>query len=51
MKIDQLAFIGDLVNKKRFANCNANVIFMKAGLLIEIKDLEDYKETDLWIYL
>ena len=50
IKIDQSAFIRDLVIKKEPINCNANLIPMKAGLSIEITDPKDYEEADLYIY-
>lgn len=50
MKIDQSAFIRDLVIKEKLTDCIANTISMKAGSSIEMGDLEDYKETDLWTY-
>lgn len=50
MKIDQSAFIRDLVIKKELINCNANLIPMKADLSIEIIDPKDYEKADLYIY-
>ncbi len=50
MKIDQSAFIRDLVIKEKLTDYIANTISMKAGLSIEMGDLEDYKETDLRTY-
>lgn len=50
IKINQSAFIQDLVLEKRLTNCNADVIPMKAGLSIKMSDLEDYKEGDLYTY-
>lgn len=50
MKIDQSAFIRDLVIKERLTDCNTNVILMKARLSIEMGDPEDYKKTNLQIY-
>lgn len=38
-------FIRDLIIEKRFINCNINDIPIKFGLLIEMGDLEDYKEN------
>lgn len=40
-------FIKDLVIEEGLTNCYANVIPMKAGLLIEMGNPEDYKKTDL----
>lgn len=50
IKIDQSAFIRDLVIKKELTDCNTNVIPMKARLPIEMGDPEDYKETNLQTY-
>lgn len=50
MKIDQSAFIRDLVIEKGLTDCNANVISMKAGSSIKMTDPEDYKEADFCTY-
>lgn len=50
IKIDQLAFIKDLVIEKKLTDCNANVILIKTGLAIEIEDPKNYNETDLQEY-
>ena len=50
MKIDQSAFIRDLVIEEGLTECNANVIPMKAGSAIEMLDPDDYDETDLHGY-
>ncbi len=50
MKIDQSAFIRDLVIEEGLTDCNANVIAMKAGSAIEMTDPEDYEETELQEY-
>lgn len=50
MKIDQSAFIRDLVIEEGLIDCNANVISIKARSLIKMGDSEDYKETDLQEY-
>lgn len=47
MKIDQSAFIRDLVIKERLTDCNVNIISMKTGSAIEMSDPEDHNETDL----
>lgn len=47
IKIDQSAFVRDLVIKKGLTDCNANVILMKAGSVIEMVDSANYDETDL----
>ncbi len=49
-KIDQSAFIWELVIEEKLTKCNANIIPMKAGSSIEMTEPEDYKETDLRIY-
>lgn len=46
MKIDQSAFIRNLVIEEEFTDYNANVIPIKAGSAIEMIDPEDYKETE-----
>ena len=50
MKIDQSAFIRDLVIEEGLEECNANVIPMKVGSAINMLDPEDYDETDLHEY-
>ena len=50
LKIHQPVFIQDLVIEKGFINCNANVIPMKADLSVEMLDLKNYKETNLYTY-
>lgn len=50
MKIDQSAFIRDLVIEEGLTDCNAPVIPMKAGSSIEMLDPDDCEETDLHEY-
>ncbi len=50
MKIDQSAFVQDLVIEEGLTDCNVNVIPMKAGLFIKRIDSEDYEEANLCIY-
>ena len=50
MKIDQSAFIRDLVIEERLTYCNANVIPMKAGSSSEMTCPEDYEKADLRTY-
>lgn len=50
MKIDQSAFIKNLVIQKRLIKCNTNVIAIKASSDIEMFKLDNYKETNLQIY-
>lgn len=50
MKINQLAFIRDLIIKVAFTNCNTTVILIKTGLAINIPNMNDYKETKLYKY-
>lgn len=50
MKIDQSAFIRDLIIEKRLNKCNANVIPMKTGLSLKMLEPNDYDKTDLHIY-
>lgn len=50
MKIDQSAFIRDLVIEEKLTECNANIIPMKIGLAIEIIEPNNYEKTDLREY-
>lgn len=50
MKIDQSVFVQDLVIKEQLTDYNANVIPMKTSSSIDISDLKDYEEIDLYIY-
>ena len=50
IKIDQLAFIRDLVIEERFTKYNPNVIPMKASSAIDINKVRNYEETDLRTY-
>lgn len=50
MKIDQSAFIRDLVIEEGLTECNANVIPMKAGSAIEMIEPDNYEETELRKY-
>ncbi len=50
MKIDQSAFIRDLVIEEGLTECNANVIPMKAGSAIEMSEPKNYEDADLRTY-
>lgn len=50
IKIDQSAFIQNLVIKEKFTNCNANIISIKSRLSIKMIDLEDYKKANFYTY-
>lgn len=50
MKIYPSAFLRDLVIKKRLTNCNANIIPIKVGSSIKMRDLKVNKEADLCKY-
>lgn len=50
MKVQQSAFVRDLVIDKGLTECNANVIQMKAGSSIEMTDPEDYEKINLYTY-
>lgn len=50
MKIDQSVFIRDHVIEKALIKCNANIIPIKAGLVIEITEPEDYKKIEVQKY-
>ncbi len=47
MKIDQSAFIRDLVIEEGLTEFNANVIPMKVGSTTEKTEPENYEEADL----
>ena len=47
MKIDQSAFIRDLVIKKKLTECNPNVIPQKTNSEIDMSEVGDYEETNL----
>lgn len=50
LKIDQSAFIRDLLEKKNLADYNSVNILIKAGSVIEMKEVDNYKETNLKAY-
>lgn len=50
LKIDQSAFIRDLLEEENLTDCNAINIPMKAGSFIEMHEEDDYKEADIKIY-
>ena len=50
IKINQSAFIRDLVIEEKLTECNANVILIKTGLAIKIFNPDDYDEIDLYRY-
>ena len=50
IKINQSAFIRDLVIEEGFTDCNISIIPMKSGLSIEMLNSNDYKETNLYKY-
>lgn len=50
MKIDQLAFIRDLVIEKRLVKCNANVISIKARLAIKMLNSNNYNKINFYKY-
>ena len=50
LKIDQSAFVRDLVIEEGLTNCNSNVIPMKAGSAIEMNEHDDYEETEIKSY-
>lgn len=47
MKIDQSAFIIDLIIEEELIECNTNVIPIKAGSAIEMIKLNNDEETNL----
>lgn len=50
LKIDQSAFIRDLLEKKDLAGWNSVNIPMKAGSIIEMNNANNYKKTDIKAY-
>ena len=50
MKIDQSAFIKDLVIEEGFIDYNTNVIPIKAGSAIKMSKPNNYDKTDLHTY-
>lgn len=48
--MDKSAFIKDLVIQKSFTNCNATIISIKANLAIDMLNINDYEETELYNY-
>ena len=50
MKIDQSAFIWDLVIEENLSNCNANVVLMKAESAINMSNVDAFKEKNLHSY-
>ena len=50
MKIDQSAFIRDLVEEEGMRDCHPVSTPMKAGNYIEMQGEDDYEEVDLKIY-
>lgn len=50
MQIHQLAFVKDLVIKRRSTDYDANIIPMKIDLFIKMIDPGNYKQANLCIY-
>lgn len=50
LKIDQSAFIRDLVEEEGLSGCNPTSIPMKAGNFIDMQEEDDYEEADLKTY-
>lgn len=50
MKIDQSAFIRDLIIEEELIECNANFIPMKTGSSIEMPEPDDYNKIDIYTY-
>lgn len=50
LKIDQSAFIRDLLDEKNLVKCNFIKISMKTGSVIKINDMTNYEETDIKAY-
>lgn len=50
MKIDQSAFIRDLIEEEGMSDCNSVNIPMKAGNFIDMPEADDHEEADLKTY-
>lgn len=50
LKVDQSAFICDLLKEKNLMDCNLVNITMKAGSIIEMNKVDDYDETNFKAY-
>ncbi len=50
MKIDQSAFIRDLLESENMTDCNSVSIPIKAGCFIEMSEHNDYKEVEIKPY-
>lgn len=50
MKIDQSAFIQDLIQEKNLSNCNSTSISIKNNSFIDIKEENNYEKANLKIY-
>lgn len=50
LRISQLAYIRDLLEKKNLTDCNAPTIPMKTGSAIEMNEPDDYEKADLETY-
>lgn len=50
LKIDQSAFIQDLIEEEGLSSCNSTNIPMKAGNFINMQEEDDYEETNLKAY-
>lgn len=50
IKINQLAFIRDLIIEEELTKCNANIIPMKARSSIEMPNSDDYNKIDIHTY-
>lgn len=50
MKINQSAFIQDLLKSENMTDCNSVTILIKAGCFIKISKHDDYKEVEIKPY-
>lgn len=50
LKINQSAFIRNLVKEENLSYCNATKIPMKARSFLDMLEKDDYKETNLKTY-
>lgn len=50
MKIDQSAFMRDLIIEEGLTECNTNIIQIKTGSFIKKSEPDDYDMTNFYTY-
>lgn len=50
LKVNQLAFICELLEEENSTGCNSVHILIKTGSIIKMNNVDDYYETDLKAY-